>query len=66
MMPTRALPPEVLLSTPTPGVKWSRTLVVASIGTRATGPHVVSLVDLDSTTSFAGQPDRNRQSDQTT
>src|SRR2546430_6252371 len=65
-MPTRALPPELLRSTPMPGVKWSRMLFVGSIGTRATGPHVVSLVDLDSTTSLAGQPDRNRQSDQVT
>ena len=56
----------MLLSTPIPGTKWSTVLEVASIGTRVTGPHVVSLVDLDSTMSLLGQPERNRQSDHTT
>src|SRR5215211_492670 len=49
-----------------PGMKWSTALVVASTGTRVTGPQVVSLVDLLMTTSLAAQPERNRQSCHTT
>src|SRR5215203_4945320 len=62
----RALPPEVERSTPMPGMKWSMVLLVASIGTRVTGPQVVSLVDLLMTMSLAAQPERNRQSCHTT
>ena len=62
----RALVPEVDLSTPMPGTKWSTVLVVASIGTRNGAAQVVSLVDLLMTMSFEGQPERNRQSDQAT
>src|SRR3954468_2308698 len=62
----RALPPEVERSTPMPGMKWSTVLEVGSIGTRVTGPQVVSLVDLLMTMSLAAQPDRNRQSCHTT
>src|SRR5690349_5285935 len=49
-----------------PGVKWSTELVTASIGMRTGADHVVSLVDFDMTMSLLVQPDRNRQSDQTT
>ena len=49
-----------------PGMKWSTVLEVASIGTLATGPQVVSLVDFASTMSLAVQPERKRQSCQTT
>ena len=49
-----------------PGMKWSTVLEVASIGTRVTGPQVVSLVDLLMTMSLAAQPERKRQSCQTT
>src|ERR671926_465510 len=58
----RALLPEVERSTPMPGMKWSAVLEVASIGTRVTGPQLVSLVDLLMTMSLAAQPERNRQS----
>jgi hypothetical protein len=47
-------------------MKWSTVLEVASIGTRVTGPQVVSLVDLLMTMSLAAQLVRNRQSCQTT
>src|SRR5689334_1573834 len=49
-----------------PGMKWSTVLDVASIGTRVGAAHVVSLVDLASTMSLLGQPDRKRQSGQLT
>src|ERR1041385_1203313 len=58
----RAVAPDVDLSTPMPGTKWSTVLVVASIGTRTGAAQVVSLVDLASTMSLRGQPERNRQS----
>src|SRR3954452_14640225 len=45
-----------------PGAMCSTALVVASIGTRVTGPHVVSLVDVLMTMSLRAQPERNRQS----
>ena len=62
----RAPAPEVERSTPMPGMKWSTVLEVPSIGTRVTGPQVVSLVDLLRTMSLDAQPDRKRQSCQTT
>ena len=40
------LDPEVLRSTPTPGMKWSTTLVVGSIGMRWTADHVVPFVEV--------------------
>src|ERR671931_547965 len=57
----RAVAPEVVLSTPMPGTKWSTVLVVASIGTRIGAPQVVSLVDLEITMSLLGQPERNER-----
>src|SRR3954452_22602445 len=62
----RAEAPEVARSTPMPGTKWSTVLPVTSIGTRVGAAQVVSLVDLASTMSLLGQPDRKRQSDQVT
>src|SRR4029453_9692058 len=64
--PMGAVAPGVERSPPMPGMKWSTVLEVASIGTRVTGPQVVSLVDLLMTMSLAAQPERNRQSCQTT
>ena len=61
-----AVEPEVALSTPMPGMKWSTPEVVASIGTRLTALQVVPSVDVEYTMSLAGQPDRNRQSSQAT
>src|SRR4029453_113780 len=49
-----------------PGMKWSTVLEVASIGTRLTGPHGVSLVDLLITMSLDVQPGRTRHSAQAT
>jgi hypothetical protein len=49
-----------------PGTKWSAVLLVLVIGTRVGAAQVVSLVDLASTMSLRGQPDRNRQSDHAT
>src|SRR5919201_698011 len=62
----RAVAPEVERSTPMPGMKWSTLLETASIGTRVTGPQVVSLVDLLITMSLLVQLERNLQSCQTT
>jgi len=62
----RVVAPEVERSTPMPGMKWSTVLEVESIGTRVTGPQVVSLVDLLRTMSLLAQPERKRQSCQTT
>ena len=61
-----ALLPEVARSAAMPGMKWSTPLVVASIGIRVTGVHVSPSSDVVMTMSFAEQPDRNRQSCQTT
>ena len=61
-----AVLPEVVGSTPRPGMKWSTPLVVASIGTRVTAVQVVPLVEVEYTMSLALQPERNRQSCQAT
>src|SRR5207244_8631032 len=58
--------PDVFLSTPTPGMKWSTVLLVGSIGMRWTADHVVPLVDVTKTRSFVEHPLRKRQSSQTT
>src|SRR4051812_21978044 len=49
-----------------PGMKWSAPEVVASIGTRVTADQLVPVVEVAITMSLPGQPDRNRQSCQTT
>ena len=58
--------PEVVVSTPIPGMKWSTPLVVASIGIRVTADQVMPFGEVVMTMSFAGQPDRKRQSCQAT
>ena len=66
MTATFVVEPDVFRSTPTPGMKWSTTLDVGSIGMRWTADHVVPLSDVTKTRSFVEQPARKRQSSQTT
>jgi hypothetical protein len=61
----RAVLPELLGSTPMPGVKWSAALVTASIGTRTGVLQVVPSAEVDMTMSLLAQPLRKVQSDQT-
>jgi hypothetical protein len=58
--------PEVALSTPMPGKKWSTVLLTGSIGIRVLGVQVAPSVDVLITMSFDAQPLRNWQSCQTT
>ena len=58
----RALAPDVLESTATPGTKWSTVLDTGSIGTRTGAAHVLGPVDLARTMSLLVHPVRNRQS----
>ena len=63
---TRAVAPDVFLSTAIPGRYRSRLLEGAPIGTRAGLVHVCPSVEVLNTMSLALQLWRNRQSDQAT
>ena len=56
----RAVAPDVDLSTPRPGTKWSTVLDVGSMGIRTGAVHVWPFVDVLITTSFDEHPARNR------
>src|SRR5689334_12485061 len=65
-MATCACAPPVVGLTPTPGMKWSTVLVVASIGTRDGALQWMPSDDTIMTMSFSAQLLRKRQSCQTT
>src|SRR5436305_4430585 len=62
----RAVVPDVVESTPTPGMKLSWPSPVVPIGMRTGAVHVAPVLEVLITMSLPGQPARNRQLCQTT